>query len=153
MENNNLPDTNKSIVLDTPHFGKEEDIDFQKYKEYVMKGFSENATNTPMDLMHCCVGFAAEAGEVLDEIKKFTFHNKPMNKTEVILEFGDAFWYQAALMCLLDISLADILAANKIKLDERYKNGRQDLMFRDTKLEYTKAKDALEPNKNLTDLT
>lgn len=117
-------------------FGRENKINYAEYKAYVMNGFNENATNTPMDLMHACIGMSGELGEVQDAIKKHVFHGKPLDKIKIIEELGDRLWYDTAFLCLMDISLADVLMANKVKLDSRYKHGRRDLMFRDTKVEY-----------------
>lgn len=117
-------------------FGRENKINFAEYKAYVMHGFNENATHTPMDLMHACIGMSGELGEVHDAIKKYVFHGKPLDKTKIIEELGDKYWYDTAFLALMDISLADVLMANKIKLDSRYRDGRRDLMFRDTKIEY-----------------
>lgn len=129
-------------------FGRENKLNFAEYKAYVMHGFNENATNSPMDLMHACLGFAAETGEVLDAIKKHVFHGKPLDRVNLISEFGDSEWYRAALLSLLDISQADILAANKAKLDSRYPHGRRDLIFRDTKIEYDRMSNVINGSNN-----
>lgn len=127
-------------------FGRENKINFAEYKAYVMHGFNENATNSPMDLMHACLGMSGELGEVQDAIKKYVFHGKPLDKVKIIEELGDRIWYDTAFLSLMDISLADVLTANKAKLDSRYKDGRRDLVFRDTKVEYELMTKALNGN-------
>jgi len=127
-------------------FGRENKINFAEYKAYVMHGFNENATNSPMDLMHACIGMSGELGEVHDAIKKYVFHGKPLDKVKIIEELGDRIWYDTAFLALMDISLADVLTANKVKLDSRYADGRRDLMFRDTKIEYELMTKALNGN-------
>jgi len=86
---------------------------------------------------------SGELGEVQDAIKKYVFHGKPLDRIKIIEESGDFMWYLTAFFCLMDIAIADVLTANKIKLDSRYKNGRRDLMFRDTKIEYDLMHNAL----------
>lgn len=127
-------------------FGRENKINFAEYKAYVMHGFMENATHSPMDLMHACIGMSGELGEVHDAIKKYVFHGKPLDKIKIIEETGDFVWYFAVFLSLMDISFADVLVANKIKLDSRYKDGRRDLMFRNTKVEYELMDEALNGN-------
>ncbi len=147
MEENKSPDT-------TLAFGSENNLDFDKYKKYVMSGFGENATGTPVDKAHAALGAVTELGECCDWVKKDVFHGKIIDKIKLTEEFGDALFYIAALLDLYGITMADILAANKAKLDYRYKNGRQDLIFRDTKMEYKIISDAVSKAKdNLTDIT
>jgi len=117
-------------------FGRENRINFAEYKAYVMHGFMENATNTDMDFAHCFVGMIGELGETIDNYKKIIWHKKHIDRVKVLEETSDFLWYFTAFLALADISLAELMAINKAKLDERYKNGRNDLTFRDTKIEY-----------------
>lgn len=120
----------------TQPFGREDRMNFAEYSAYVMHGFMENATHDSMDLMHALIGMSGELGEVQESVKKHIFHGKEFDRIKLIEEMGDAVWYQTAFMSLMGISFIDILVANKTKLDQRYKNGRRDLMFRNPKLEY-----------------
>lgn len=118
-------------------------LNYEAYKNYAYKGFRENMTNTPMDLMHACLGMAGELGEILEVIKKHVFHNKPLDITDLTIEFGDFQWYEAVTLTLLGITKSDTMKANVAKLDSRYKDGRRDLMFRNTELEYKKVEDTI----------
>lgn len=120
----------------TKVFGREDKIRWSEYSAYVMHGFMENATHGPMDLMHALIGMSGELGEVQEAVKKHIFHGKEYDRIKLVEEFGDFIWYSTAFMSLMGISLIDVLVANKTKLDQRYKDGRRDLMYRNPTLEY-----------------
>lgn len=110
--------------VDTDH-QPDDNVDFSSYMKFAQEGFNENPTGSEyLDLLHCCVGISEEAGETLGHIKKHVFHDLPLDKPKIVLEFGDMLWYQANLLKLLDITLSDVLESNQIKLKSRYPNGR-----------------------------
>jgi len=63
------------------------------------------------NLVNAVMGLASESGEVLDEVKKVLFHNKPGNETADAIreELGDTLWYFAKCCDLLDISIEDVM--------------------------------------------
>lgn len=71
-------------------------------------------------LMHCAVGIAGEAGELLDAIKKTWVYGKSLDRANVIEELGDIEFYAEALRTLLDIDRDEVIAANVAKLERRY---------------------------------
>ena len=121
-------------------------VNCSTYMRYTEQGFNENRINIldvlkgsqipekahiflegfnyRLDLLHCAIGMMSEAGEILDHIKKYVYHDKPFAKNEIASEFGDFEWYKFNALRLLGISFSDTLKANKIKLDARYPNGR-----------------------------
>ena len=106
-------------------FGNDTNINFTDYVLFVEKGFNENPMNDyRLDLLHAAVGMSEESGEILGHLKKHIFHNKDLDRTKLVLEFGDKLWYTVACMTLLDITLTEIIEGNISKLQTRYPNGR-----------------------------
>lgn len=64
-------------------------------------------------------GIASEAGEVSDEIKKYLFHGKPLDREKIIKELGDVRWYYQLILNLLDATDEEIILTNIEKLDAR----------------------------------
>lgn len=84
-----------------------------------------------IDILHCLVGMSEESGELLGEMKKNIFHNKPVNRTKLISESGDLFWYYLVGIKILNISLNEIIEYNIEKLNLRYPKGRLEIFKRD----------------------
>ncbi len=73
-------------------------------------------------LNHAVMGLSAEAGELMDEFKKWRFYNdgrsfpqKPMEE-----ELGDVLYYVFAVCHELGVKPEDIMWQNRNKLRERY---------------------------------
>lgn len=73
-------------------------------------------------LIHGAVGLATESGELLDALKKFVFYGKPLDRTNLIEEMGDAFWYIAILCDVLGTTFEEVQQININKLRARYPN-------------------------------
>ena len=73
-----------------------------------------------------CLGLSGEVGELTDIVKKWIFHEKPMEESDILhlqKELGDVLWY-VALMCeSFGWKLEDIMQMNVDKLKERYPEG------------------------------
>jgi NTP pyrophosphatase (non-canonical NTP hydrolase) len=69
------------------------------------------------------LGIAGESGEVVDLIKKFLHHDKPLDKTKLIKEMGDIHWYLEYLAITIGVTEYEVKQANVTKLLERYPNG------------------------------
>jgi len=74
------------------------------------------------NLTHAVMGLSAEAGELMDEFKKWRFYNdgrsfpqKPMEE-----ELGDVLYYVFAVCHELGVKPEDIMLQNRNKLRERY---------------------------------
>jgi len=80
------------------------------------------ATLTPekVNLLHCALGAASEAGEIADAIKAHAIYNQPLDFDNVIEELGDLEFYAKALAQALVIVRQRILDANIKKLSVRY---------------------------------
>ena len=74
------------------------------------------------DLTHALMGLSAEAGELMDEFKKWKFYNDgrsfPQKRLEE--ELGDVLYYVFAVCNQLNVKPEDIMWQNRNKLRERY---------------------------------
>lgn len=69
------------------------------------------------------MGLAGEAGEVVDLLKKHLYHGHSLDRDKLTKELGDCLWYLAVLAHLNGVDLADVAAANVVKLRARYPDG------------------------------
>lgn len=152
-------------------------VNCSEYMKYAEQGFNENKINIlsvlegveipnkakdsleefnyRLNILHAAIGMVDEAGEILDHIKKYVYHDKPFEKNKMASEFGDHEWYKFNLLRLLGVSFSDTLRANKIKLDARYPNGRDKNYLAQVKAKNIEREDDLiqkeiydDPNKN-----
>ena len=74
------------------------------------------------DLTHALMGLSAEAGELMDEFKKWRFYHDgrlfPQKRMEE--ELGDVMYYVFAVCNELGVKPEDIMNQNRNKLRERY---------------------------------
>lgn len=68
-------------------------------------------------------GLSGEAGELIDMIKKWIFHNKSLDITHAQKELGDVMWYVAMICESFGWSLDEIMQMNIDKLKKRYPDG------------------------------
>jgi NTP pyrophosphatase (non-canonical NTP hydrolase) len=69
------------------------------------------------------LGAAGEAGEVADLVKKFAFHDHPLDKAKFRKELGDVLWYLSYGAALVGSTLEEIAVLNVEKRKARYPNG------------------------------
>lgn len=70
-----------------------------------------------------CLGLAGETGELIDMVKKWVFHQKPLDEEHAKKELGDVMWYVAMICHSFGWMLDDILQMNIDKLKARYPEG------------------------------
>lgn len=70
-----------------------------------------------------CLGLSGEAGEFTDMIKKWIFHEKPLDVVHAEKELGDIMWYVAMICESFGWKLEDIMQMNVDKLKTRYPDG------------------------------
>lgn len=75
------------------------------------------------DLINACLGLAGETGELLDMVKKYVFHEKPLDTEHLKKELGDCMWYVALFCKAMSWDLDDIIQMNIDKLKARYSDG------------------------------
>ena len=71
-------------------------------------------------LIHAVMGFATEAGEAVDELKKHIFYGKDLDETNLVEEAGDKFWYLALMCDVLNVSFEEVMLKNNAKLRARF---------------------------------
>ena len=96
-------------------------LDWEGYTEGVLRtaGPSESRDRFIMGAM----GLAGEAGELVDLLKKVSFHGKPFDRELFIKEAGDVLWYYALLLHTANVSLDVVMSTNLAKLRARYPDG------------------------------
>lgn len=74
-------------------------------------------------IIEATFGLVGEVGELDDMIKKWIFHETPLNVEHAKRELGDALWY-AAMMChCFGWDMDEIMQLNIEKLKARYPLG------------------------------
>lgn len=89
-----------------------------EYQQSASRTIGTSGYEATLDLG--ALGLGGEAGEVIDHIKKFLYHGKPLDVTELTKELGDVLWYVACIATALDVPLAKIADDNIQKLLARY---------------------------------
>lgn len=74
-------------------------------------------------IFNACLGLSGEVGEFNDMIKKWIFHEKPLDVEHAKKEAGDICWYLAMLCESFGWSLDEIMQMNVDKLKARYPEG------------------------------
>lgn len=74
-------------------------------------------------VMNGCLGLAGESGETLDMIKKWAFHEKPLDIEHFKKELGDVLWYVAMICESFGFDMDEIMQMNIDKLEARYPDG------------------------------
>ena len=96
----------------------------------------ENA-NVPR-LMTAAFGISAEAGELVEIIKKMFLQGKPYIEENIIhmkKEAGDILWYMSQLCIALDTTFEELMEINYQKLSARYPEGTFDVHRSENRLE------------------
>ncbi len=70
-----------------------------------------------------CLGLSGEVGELTDIIKKWVFHEKPLDEVHAQKELGDVLWYAALICESFGWTMEDVMNRNIEKLKSRYPNG------------------------------
>lgn len=89
-------------------------------------------------LMTAAVGLSAEAGEFTEIIKKIAFQGKELtedNRTHLIKELGDVYWYFTQALLGLDVDLNEVVLTNVMKLTARYPEGSFDVLRSENRVE------------------
>lgn len=67
------------------------------------------------------LGLVSEVGEVAAILKRTIRDDESYSRQQLVKELGDCLWYLARVAKEEDVSLSEIVAANKEKLDSRKK--------------------------------
>lgn len=74
-------------------------------------------------VLNACLGLSGEVGELNDMIKKWIFHEKPLDLEHAKKELGDVMWYVAMMCESFGWNLDEIMQMNVDKLKARYPQG------------------------------
>ena len=74
-------------------------------------------------ILNGCLGLAGETGELLDMVKKWIFHEKPLDESHAQKELGDVLWYCALIATSFGWELDEVMEQNIAKLETRYPEG------------------------------
>jgi NTP pyrophosphatase (non-canonical NTP hydrolase) len=96
-------------------------------KEALTTDHSVGKDTTSVDFFAIVLGFAGEAGEISEKLKKIYWHKKGAwddeDKKLLAKELGDVLWYASSLSSHLGISLDTIAKTNLEKLKSRVERG------------------------------
>lgn len=81
------------------------------------------ALTTEQRLFDAAAGLAEEAGEVLGQVRKHLFQERPLDDHELRLELGDVLWCLTMTAAIAGFSLEEVARANVEKLRQRYPEG------------------------------
>ena len=81
--------------------------------------FGKTGEVTPR-IEHGVFGVVAEAGELMDAIRKSKIYGHDLDKTNLVEEVGDVMWYLAILCDELGVSFEEVWEKNIRKLKARY---------------------------------
>ena len=129
-------------------------IDTKKYIEFVRETTSKASSDfssllsrlTELEvgdadvprLMTAAFGISAEAGELVEIIKKIFLQGKPYNEENIIhmkKEAGDILWYMSQLCIALDTTFEELMEINYQKLSARYPEGTFDIHRSENRVE------------------
>ena len=129
-------------------------IDTKKYIEFVRETTSKESSDFPSllsrltelevedanvpRLMTAAFGISAEAGELVEIIKKIFLQGKPYNEENIIhmkKEAGDILWYMSQLCIALDTTFEELMEINYQKLSARYPEGTFDIHRSENRVE------------------
>ena len=74
-------------------------------------------------ILNGCLGLSGEAGEFNDMVKKWIFHEKPLDVDHAQKEVGDILWYIAMICHSFGWDMNQIMQMNIDKLKARYPDG------------------------------
>lgn len=106
---------------------------FQTYAEFV-KSRAKELNDKIMNILHGAVGYAGEAGECLDAVKKCWVYNQPLDEQKIeniIEECGDGLFYIQHMLNQVGLTLEDAMKQNMLKLQKRYPAGYSDQAAKD----------------------
>lgn len=103
-------------------------LTFQDFVTSVRRTWrSDQPPLTPhaIEVLHALSGITGESGEIAEIVKKGLFLGQPhkLDRDVVCKELGDLLYYLTIFGDLFDVSLEEIAATNKKKLEARYPTG------------------------------
>tara|TARA_E500000178_G_scaffold65922_1_gene63164 strand:- start:1559 stop:2023 length:465 start_codon:yes stop_codon:yes gene_type:complete len=145
----------KILVCNREKVNKLNNVDLNKYKQFVNEVTSEQSnstdslTTTLKDLetksgvnmallLTGSIGMASEGGEFAEIVKKCIFQGKPLDDETVFhakRELGDIMWYWINSCRALGLDPNEVVAENVNKLKSRYPGGEFDVHYSENRKE------------------
>jgi len=90
--------------------------------DHDQKGLNQLADrcDAASQLLHYTIGIATESGELLDAVKKFIAHGKPLDVVNIKEELGDCLYYIARMCDMYGFTFEEVMETNINKLKVRY---------------------------------
>lgn len=79
-----------------------------------------NSPHAGIDLLHAIIGKATEAGELLEALFDAAVYGRTLDRTNVLEEVGDGFWYDAIILKVLSATFEEVQGVNIAKLRARF---------------------------------
>ncbi|QMU07482.1 nucleoside triphosphate pyrophosphohydrolase family protein [Levilactobacillus suantsaii] len=95
-----------------------------EFSEY-QKAANRTLYGNEQVLTNCALGLAGESGQVVELVKKYTFHGKDLDHDAIVKEMGDVLWYLSQIAEWADIDFDEVAQSNIDRLNARYPNGYQ----------------------------
>lgn len=96
------------------------------YQQDVLK-YAPDYYDRSINVSYAAMGLCGEAGEASELVKKFVYHDHPIDSEHLALELGDVLWYVSYMAHLFGYSLSEIMDMNREKLAKRYPDGKFDV--------------------------
>lgn len=93
--------------------------EYQKAANKTLRGNEQVLTN-------CALGLGSETGQVVDLVKKYTFHGEELNREQLVKEMGDVLWYLSQISEWNNVPFEEVADFNIKRL-----NKRKDAMLKD----------------------
>lgn len=94
-------------------------MDFNEYQRLAARTYRQGLPGAEGVVM-AALGLAGEAGEVVELVKKWKFHGKPIADADMKAELGDVLWYVSCMADRFGWSLEKVAEQNIAKLENRY---------------------------------
>lgn len=76
--------------------------------------------NEAADIIHAILGIASESGELVEALLMAISNEKPLDRTNILEEVGDAQWYEAMIARVYNVDFDKIQRSTIDKLRERF---------------------------------
>lgn len=86
--------------------------EYQKAANKTLRGNEQVLTN-------CALGLGSETGQVVDLVKKYTFHGEELNREQLVKEMGDVLWYLSQIAEWNNIPFGEVADFNIKRLNKR----------------------------------
>ena len=98
-------------------------MDLNEYQQLALRTANPGKRGGPPIQLNWALGLTGEAGEAAEIVKKFYYHDHPLDILALEKELGDVLWNLTALANSFGLDLEQIALHNVEKLQARYPEG------------------------------